>query len=150
EAVGSLIVDTQVTELRAAEQIHRTFTALTVSGAEPAEILREVSRASGLPVILETLTHHVLGYDAAGEDAAELLTGWDSRSAGVTPPERTAYNEAAGWLVTVVGARGDDWGRLVLVCPDAPTHRQVVVAERGASALALHRLVARDRDSIER
>jgi len=150
EVIASLIVDAQVTELRAAEQVHRTFTALTVSGAEPAEILREVSRASGLPVILETLTHHVLGYDAAGEDAAELLTGWDSRSAGVTTSERTAYDEAAGWLVTVVGARGDDWGRLVLVCPEAPTHRQVVVAERGASALALHRLVARDRDSIER
>src|SRR5215470_6096215 len=123
EVIASLIVDAQVTELRAAEQVHRTFTALTVSGAEPAEILREVSRASGLPVILETLTHHVLGYDAAGEDAAELLTGWDSRSAGVTTSERTAYDEAAGWLVTV---------------------------ERGASALALHRLVARDRDSIER
>src|SRR5215470_15836677 len=114
--------------------VTEVFASLTVSGAEPAEILREVSRASGLPVILETLTHHVLGYDAAGEDAAELLTGWESRSAGVTTSERTAYDEAAGWLVTVVGARGDDWGRLVLVCPDAPTHRQVVVAERGASA----------------
>lgn len=150
EAIASLIVDAQVTELRAAEQVHRTFTALTVSGAEPAEILREVARASGLPVVLETLTHHVLGYDAAGEEAVELLAGWDSRSADVTTSERTAYDEAAGWLVTVVGARGDDWGRLVLVCPDAPTHRQIVVAERGASALALHRLVARDRDSIER
>ena len=150
EAIGSLIVDAQVTELRAAEQVHRTFTALTVSGAEPAEILREVARASGLPVVLETLTHHVLGYDAAGEDAAELLADWESRSAAVVTSAGTAYEEAAGWLVTVVGARGDDWGRLVLVCPDTPTHRQVVVAERGASALALHRLVARDRDSIER
>jgi len=150
EAIGSLIVDAQVTELRAAEQVHRTFTALTVSGAEPAEILREVARASGQPVVLETLTHHVLGYDAAGEDAVELLADWEARSAAVVTAGRTAYDQAAGWLVTVVGARGDDWGRLVLACPEAPTHRQVVVAERGASALALHRLLARDRDSIER
>ena len=150
EAIGSLIVDAQVTELRAAEQVHRTFTALTVSGAEPAEILREVARASGQPVVFETLTHHVLGYDAAGEDAAELLADWEPRSAAVSTSGRTAYDEAAGWLVTIVGARGDDWGRLVLVCPEAPTHRQIVVAERAASALALHRLVARDRDSIER
>ena len=150
EAIGSLIVDAQVTELRAAEQVHRTFTELTVSGAEPGEILREVARASGQPVVLETLTHHVLGYDAAGEDAADLLADWESRSARVATAGRTGYDEAAGWLVTVVGARGDDWGRLVLVCPGEPTHRQIVVAERGASALALHRLVARDRDSIER
>jgi purine catabolism regulator len=50
----------------------------------------------------------------------------------------------------VVGARGNDWGRLVLVCPAEPAHRQVVIAERAASALAVHRLVARDREGLER
>jgi purine catabolism regulator len=53
-------------------------------------------------------------------------------------------------LITVVGARGNDWGRLVLSCPSEPQHRQVVIAERAASALAVHRLVARDREGLER
>jgi PucR family transcriptional regulator, purine catabolism regulatory protein len=150
EAVGALILDAQVEELRAAEAIHERFTALTVSGAEPAEILREVARSSGLPVVLETLTHHVLGYDAAGENPSELLANWEHRSRAVTLSGRTGYDESAGWLVTVVGARDDDWGRLVLLAPEQPSHRHVVVAERAASALALHRLVARDRDSLER
>jgi purine catabolism regulator len=150
EAVGALILDAQVEELRAAEAIHERFTALTVSGAEPAEILREVARSAGLPVVLETRGHHVLGYDAAGENPAELLANWEARSRAVALSARTGYDESAGWLVTYVGAREDDWGRLVLLSPDAPTHRHVVVVERAASALALHRLVARDRDSLER
>jgi purine catabolism regulator len=150
EAVVALIVDAQLAELRAAEQVHETFTALTVAGAEPAEVLREVARTAGLPVVLETLGHEVLAYDAAGEDPTTLLADWGQRSRAVAVSERTAYHEEAGWLVTVVGARGADWGRLVLVSPEAPPHRHVVVAERAASALAVHRLVARDRESLER
>jgi PucR family transcriptional regulator, purine catabolism regulatory protein len=150
EAVVGLIVDAQVAELRAAEQVHETFTALTVAGAEPAEVLREVASASGLPVVLETLGHDVLAYDTAGTDPTELLADWARRSRAVTVAERTSYHADAGWLVTVVGARGNDWGRLVLLCPDPPQHRQVVIVERAASALAVHRLVARDREGLER
>lgn len=150
EAVVGLIVAAQVAELRAAERVHETFTALTVAGAEPAEVLREVARASGLPVVLETLGHDVLAYDAAGADPRELVADWAARSRAVTVDARTSYREEAGWLVTVVGARGNDWGRLVLVCPSEPQHRQVVIAERAASALAVHRLVARDREGLER
>ncbi|SHH11569.1 PucR family transcriptional regulator [Streptoalloteichus hindustanus] len=150
EAVIGLVVDRQVAELRAAEQVHEIFTALTVSGAGPTEILREIARLAGLPVVLETFHHHVLAYDAAGTDPAELLADWTERSRAVTPAGRTGYDPDAGWLVTVVGARGDDWGRLVLVCQEDPPHRHVVVAERAASALALHRLVTRDRDTLER
>jgi purine catabolism regulator len=150
EAVVGLIVDAQVAELRAAEQVHETFTALTVAGAEPAEVLREVARASGLPVVLETLSHDVLAYDTAGVDPSELLGDWARRSRAVTVAERTSYHAEAGWLITVVGARGNDWGRLVLLCPETPLHRHLVIVERAASALAVHRLVARDRESLER
>ncbi|MBM0255602.1 PucR family transcriptional regulator [Micromonospora sp. 4G55] len=150
EAVVALIVDAQLAELRAAEQVHETFTALTVAGAEPAEVLREVARISGLPVVLETLGHDVLAYDAAGQDPIELLTDWGQRSRSVAVSQRTAYDEEAGWLITAVGAQGADWGRLVLLSPAPPPHRHVVVAERAASALAVHRLVARDRESLER
>jgi PucR family transcriptional regulator, purine catabolism regulatory protein len=150
EAVVGLIVDAQVAELRAAERVHETFTALTVAGAEPAEVLREVARASEVPVVLETLGHDVLAYDAAGADPTELVADWAARSRTVTTTARTSYDADAGWLVTVVGARGNDWGRLVLVTPTEPAHRLVVIAERAASALAVHRLVARDRESLER
>ncbi|MET0133527.1 MAG: PucR family transcriptional regulator ligand-binding domain-containing protein [Kibdelosporangium sp.] len=150
EAVVGLIMDAQVAELRAAEQVHEVFTALTVAGAEPAEVLREVARTSGLPVVLETLAHDVLAYDTAGGNPTELLRDWARRSRAVHVTERTSYDSEVGWLVTVVGARGNDWGRLVLLCPETPPHRHIVVAERAASALAVHRLVARDREGLER
>lgn len=150
EAVNGLIVDAQVDELRAAERVHETFTALTVAGAEPGDILREVARLTENPVVLETLSHEVLAYDTAGTDAGELLPGWPSRSRPVQVGERTGFHASAGWLVTVVGARGHDWGRLIVVCGDPPPRRHVVVAERAASALAVHRLVAKDTDSLER
>jgi purine catabolism regulator len=150
EAVNGLIVDAQVAELRAAERVHETFTALTVAGAEPGVVLGEVARLTGQPVVLETLEHEVLAYDAAGLDPGELLTGWPARSRVVQLGERTGYHAAAGFLITVVGARGHDWGRLVLVCAEPPPHRYRVVAERAASALAVHRLVARDSDTLER
>jgi purine catabolism regulator len=150
EAIVGLIVDAQLGELRAAEQVHETFTALTVAGAEPAEVLREVARMSGLPVVLETLSHDVLAYDTASANPGEVLRDWARRSRGVHVTGRTSYDADNGWLVTVVGARGNDWGRLVMLCPEAPPHRHIVVAERAASALAVHRLVARDREGLER
>lgn len=150
ETVNGLIVDAQVAELRAAEQVHQVFTELTVSGAEPDAVLREVVRMTERPAVLETLSHEVLAYDAAGTDPGELLAGWLSRSRTVHVGERTGYSADAGWLVTVVGARGRDWGRLIVVSEEQPPHRHVVVVERAASALAVHRLVARDTGSLER
>ncbi|MGH3630919.1 MAG: PucR family transcriptional regulator ligand-binding domain-containing protein, partial [Sciscionella sp.] len=150
EAVITRIRDAQLAELRAAEHIHEAFTAMTVAGAEPAEVLHEVTTMVELPVVLETPSHHVLAYEAAGTDPAKLLTDWRQRSSTVSVAGRTGYDPTNGWLVTIVGARGDDWGRLVMLTPEPPAHRHIVVAERAASALALNHLVAKEHDSLER
>lgn len=150
EAVNGLIVDAQIAELRAAEQVHETFTELTVSGAEPGAVLREVARITGAAVVLETLAHEVLAYDTAGSDPAELLADWQRRSAAIRLGERTGYHADSGALVTIVGARGHDWARLLLVCGQEPPRRHVVVAERAASALAVHHLLASQGESLER
>ncbi|WP_190815212.1 PucR family transcriptional regulator [Saccharopolyspora pogona] len=149
EAVIARIRDAQLAELRATHAIHETFTDLTTSGAEPASVLREAARIVGRPVVLETLAHQVLAYDSAGQDPVALLSEWSERSRSVVQSGRTSFDPDQQWLTTVVGARGDDWGRLVVLGPE-PAHRHVVVAERAASALAVNRLVTRDRDSLER
>ncbi|MFI0462505.1 MULTISPECIES: PucR family transcriptional regulator [Saccharopolyspora] len=149
EAVIARIRDAQLAELRATHAIHETFTALTISGAEPASVLREAARIAGRPVVLETLAHQVLAYDSAGQDPVALLAEWAERSRSVVQSGRTSYDPDQRWLTTVVGARGDDWGRLVMLGPEPP-HRHVVVAERAASALAVNRLATRDRESLER
>ncbi|MFG2304295.1 PucR family transcriptional regulator [Actinacidiphila glaucinigra] len=159
EAVHAHVVDAQLTELRASEAVHQTFNELSVEGAEPGEVVREVARMAGAPVVLENLSHQVLAFDPAGHDPEALLDGWERRSRGVHPAGRTGHDPRTGWLVTAVGARGRDWGRLVVVGEPAPgagpepgerPHRHSVLLERGAATLALNRLLERDRESLER
>jgi PucR family transcriptional regulator, purine catabolism regulatory protein len=150
EAVAALIRDAQLAELRAAEHARQAFTALTVAGAGTAQVLGEVVRTAGLPVVLETLSGEVLAYDAAGTDPAQLLDCWRTRSRAVPLAQRTGYDAGSGWLVTIVGSPGEDWARLVLPCGAPPRHQLAVIAEGAASALAVRRLLARDREPLER
>jgi purine catabolism regulator len=160
EAVHALIVDAQLTELRASEEIHQRFTELSVEGAEPAEVLQQVAELAGCPVILENLSRQVLAYDPAGDSAELLLDGWEQHSRRIQPTGRTGYDADTGWLVTTVGARGQDWGRLLLrwppggdapgVASPSPPTRLTILVERAASTLALGRLIRRDAEGLER
>ncbi|MGW6918916.1 PucR family transcriptional regulator [Kitasatospora sp. NPDC054939] len=155
EAVHALVVNAQLEQLRTSEAVHQVFNELAVEGAEPAEVVRQVARMAGAPVVLENLAHQVLAHDTAGRPEAELLEGWERRSRGVRPGGRTGHDARSGWLVTAVGARGQDWGRLVLVAdpgplPEGDAHPHAMLLERGAATLALNRLVVRDRESLER
>jgi PucR family transcriptional regulator, purine catabolism regulatory protein len=150
EAVHARIIDTQVEELRASEHLHQVFTDLAVSGAPAGEVIRQAATLSGGPVILENVAHQVLACEPAGHDTARLLAGFAARSRAVTPPGRTGYDPASGWLVTVVGARGEDWGRLIMVRGRPAEPRDVALVERAATTLALGRLLEHERESLER
>src|SRR5215471_20548071 len=150
EAVHARIIDAQLEELRASERRHQVFTDLAVSGAPADEIVRQAAVLSGCPVILENVAHQVLACEPAGQDTARLLAGFAARSRAVAPPGRTGYDHVSGSLVTVVGARGQDWGRLVMVRDGAPGPRDVTLVERAATTLALGRLLDHERESLER
>ncbi|MFI9641480.1 PucR family transcriptional regulator [Micromonospora sp. NPDC051925] len=161
EAVQALIVDAQLHELRATEEIHQRFTDLSVEGAGAAEVVRQAAELAGCPVVLENLSRQVLAYDPAGENAGLLLDGWEQHSRRIRPAGRTAYDVDSGWLVTTVGARGQDWGRLLLRWPagaglgdgrpvGTPPTRLTILVERAASTLALGRLIRRDAEGLER
>ncbi|MCC9307082.1 PucR family transcriptional regulator ligand-binding domain-containing protein [Kitasatospora sp. RB6PN24] len=155
EAVHALVVNAQLEQLRASEAVHQVFNELAVEGAEPAEVLRQIARMAGHPVVLENLSHQVLAHDPAGRTEDELLENWERRSRSVRPTGRTGHDARSGWLVTAVGARGEDWGRLVLVGDPGPvpaedSHPAAMLLERGAATLALNRLLVRDRESLER
>ncbi|HWB36730.1 MAG TPA: PucR family transcriptional regulator ligand-binding domain-containing protein, partial [Rugosimonospora sp.] len=152
EAVHAMIVDAQLAELRATEEIHQRFTELSVEGAEPAEVIAQAASLAGTPVVLENLSRQVLAYDSAGERADLMLHDWEAHSRRITPAGRTGYDPDTGWLATAVGARGQDWGRLLLRWsgPEPPPTRVTILAERAASTLALGRLIRRDADSLER
>jgi PucR family transcriptional regulator, purine catabolism regulatory protein len=165
EAVHAMIIDAQLEELRASERLHEVFTELSVAGASPDEIVRQAAILAGRPVILADLSHRVLACEPGSADPARLLAGFARRSRALSPlgsgpaglsagrvpgSRRTAYDEASGWLVTPVGARGEDWGRVILVCDRAPTATDTVLIERTATTLALGRLLTRHSESLER
>ena len=150
QTVGERIVESQLVELRTSARIHEAFTELSVSGADNARILSEVVRMSAAPVVLESVGSRVLAYDAAGQESLALLEHWQPRSRRVRSTRRTSYIDDEGWLVTRVGAQGEDWGRLVLILRRAPSSREVVLVERAAVALALRWLVTREREILER
>jgi purine catabolism regulator len=156
EAVHARIIDAQLEELRASERLHEVFTELSVAGATPDEVVRQAAALAGRPVILADLAHRVLACGPGSADPARLLTGFARRSRAVSGPEqpgrpgRTAYDEASGWLFTPVGARGEDWGRVILVCDGPPTGTDTVLLERAATTLALGRLLTRHRESLDR
>ena len=153
EAVHAQIIDAQLEELRASERLHEVFTELSVVGASPDEIVRQAAALAGRPVILADLSHRVLACEAGSADPARLLAGFARRSRAVGPggqAGRTAYDEASGWLFTPVGARGEDWGRVILVCDGPPSATDTVLIERAATTLALGRLLARHQESLDR
>jgi len=150
EAVHALIISDQLDQLRASARLHEVFTDLAVAGAGPGEILRQASLLAGRPLLLEDLSHHVLACEPAGADPAQLLASFEARSRALPPSPRTAYDQSSGWLVTTVGARGEDWGRVILVCDGPPGPVDTVLVERAATTLALGRLLARQQESLER
>jgi purine catabolism regulator len=150
EAVHAQIIDAQLEELRASERLHEVFTELSVGGASPDEIVRQAAILAGRPVILADLSHRVLACEPGGADPARLLAGFARRSRAVSASSRTAYDEVSGWLSTPVGARGEDWGRVILVCQTPPTARDTVLIERTATTLALGRLITRHAESLDR
>ncbi|MGH9068392.1 MAG: PucR family transcriptional regulator, partial [Acidimicrobiales bacterium] len=83
------------------------------------------------------------------------LHDWDRRSrqastlAGSVPPSAGAPVGPEGWLVAAVGARGQVWGRLVLLPGGRTDPQHRIVLEQGATTLALHRLIERDRQGLE-
>jgi len=153
EAVHARIIDAQLEELRASERLHEVFTELSVAGASADEIVRQAAVLAGRPVILADLSHRVLACEAGRADPARLLAGFARRSRAVGSPGqagRTAFDEASGWLFTPVGARGEDWGRVILVCGGPPSATDTVLIERAATTLALGRLLARHQESLDR
>src|SRR5580700_205906 len=129
EAVHARIIDAQLDELRVSERLHEMFTELSVAGASAEEVVGQAAALAGRPVILADLSHRVLAFSPGGADPGRLLSGFAGRSRAVSglrgragrPGGRTVYDEASGWLVTPVGARGEDWGRVILVCEGPPS-----------------------------
>jgi PucR family transcriptional regulator, purine catabolism regulatory protein len=139
QVVHALILGTQAEAMRRTRQIHDAFTALTLRGAGPEEVVRTAAEMSGHTVVLENLVHQALICEPAGAGIDEALTGWEQRSRQTPGCDRTEWSGPENWLVTPVEYRGERWGRVVM--PTGQTAEDVTVLERTAMTLTIARLI---------
>ncbi|MGB3354719.1 MAG: PucR family transcriptional regulator [Mycobacterium sp.] len=143
EAVHRRIVAEQYDEVAFDRRVHETFTELSMRRASVAGIVDAAARMLDEPIVLEDLSHRALAVSASAD--ASALQDWERRS-------RRSPGTAAGsesWAATAVGPRTEEWGRLVVPRPPADSGRATRVLERAAAALALHRMIERDRSGLQ-
>ena len=143
QTVQALILDAQGVLLRRGRDIQDTFTALTLRGAAPEEVVRTTAELTGTPVVLEDLTHRVLMCELLGRPYEPVVSAWSRRSRATPTLEKTAPSGPEGWLIAPVQDHHGPWGRLILLdsrpSPE-PDPEHVLVLEHAVVALTVARL----------
>ncbi|RPF38127.1 PucR family transcriptional regulator ligand-binding domain-containing protein [Streptomyces sp. TLI_185] len=143
QVVHALLLGNQTDAMRRTQRIHEAFTALTLRGAGPEDVVRAAAEMSGRTVVLENLVHQALICEPSGSTMEQALTGWEQRSRGVPSRERTEVCGGEGWLVAPVEYQGERWGRAVMLPARTGDFgaEDVTVLERTAMALTIARLI---------
>ncbi|PPS89752.1 PucR family transcriptional regulator [Streptomyces sp. MH60] len=144
QVVHTLIVGHQADAIHRTQRVHEAFTALTLRGAGPEEVLRAAAEMSGRTVVLENLVHLALLCAPSGTSVRAALTDWERRSRTTPATDRAGLSGPEGWLAAPVEYQGERWGRVVML-PAAFRGRSlgpedVTVLERTAMALTIARL----------
>jgi purine catabolism regulator len=142
EEVHRRIVSEQFEEVAFDRRVHETFTDLSMKRVSATGIVAVAARMLDEPVVLEDLAHQALAVASGPDTTPALLDDWERRSRRAT----AGGNE--GWTMTAVGPRGEEWGRLIIPRVPTDTARAKMVLERAAAALALNRMIERDRSGL--
>ncbi|MET9830323.1 PucR family transcriptional regulator ligand-binding domain-containing protein [Streptomyces sp. NPDC006385] len=145
QVVHALLLGNQAEAMSRTQRIHEAFTALTLRGAGPEDVMRAAAVMSGRTVVLENLVHRALICEPSGSTVEEALTGWETRSRATPAGDHTGVCGPDGWLAAPVEYQGERWGRVVMLPSRTeepafgPEH--VTVLERTAMALTVARLI---------
>jgi purine catabolism regulator len=144
QVVHTLIVGHQADAIHRTQRVHEAFTALTLRGAGPEEVLRAAAEMSGRTVVLENLVHLALVCEPSGTTVRAALADWERRSRTTPATDRSGVSGPEGWLAAPVEYRGERWGRVVMLPAALPGRsfgpEDVTVLERTAMALTIARL----------
>ncbi|MFD8868527.1 PucR family transcriptional regulator [Streptomyces sp. NPDC059590] len=146
QVVHARILGDQAEAMRRTQRIHEAFTALTLRGAGPEDVVRAAAEMSGHTVVLENLVHQALICEPSGSTVEEALSGWEQRSRATPPGDHAEVLGPEGWLVTPVEYQGERWGRVAMLPAghseaSAFGPEDVAVLERTAMALTIARLI---------
>ncbi|WP_367318474.1 PucR family transcriptional regulator [Streptomyces sp. HUAS ZL42] len=145
QVVHALLLGNQADAMRRTQHIHEAFTALTLRGASPEDVVRAAAEMSGRTIVLENLVHQALICEPSGSTVEEALARWEQRSRAAAPGDHTAIRGPEGWLTAPVEYQGERWGRVAMLPArtDGPAFgpEDITVLERTAMALTVARLI---------
>ncbi|GAB3191403.1 PucR family transcriptional regulator [Nesterenkonia suensis] len=142
EQVHRRLVAEQYDEVAFARRIYETFTELAMHRASVPGIVRTTAELLDAPVVLEDLTHRVVGVADAGREISGLLGRWAAESRSLS------QDTARMWHPVDVGGRQNPWGRLIVVEPQMRRARVEMVLERAGQALHLQRMQDRSGEDL--
>lgn len=119
QVVHAVILGHQAETMRRTQRVHEAFTALTLRGAGPEDVVRAAAEMSGHTVVLENLVHQALICEPSGDPVEAALTDWERRSRATPSAGHTAVSGPEGWLLTPVEYQGERWGRVAML-PGTP------------------------------
>ncbi|WP_461003110.1 PucR family transcriptional regulator [Streptomonospora sediminis] len=154
QAVHSTIVNAHYGMMRQVETISREFSGLILRGATLGQIVVELSRIVGNPVVLEDEGHQIMEYAPQTPEVGERLRDWNGHvRIGHEPgndasPTRTSEPaEPCVWVPIVV--RGETWGRIhVLELQRTCDEVGMLAVDRAAAAIGMSFANARDHERL--
>ncbi|MCC6755900.1 MAG: PucR family transcriptional regulator [Solirubrobacterales bacterium] len=133
EAVNGSLLDSGHALARLGEELHRALDQLVLEGKAPEEILAEVSRRIGNPVVLEDATGELVALGSVTRPENEVVDTWS----GLKWSDRD-QSEAEGAIAVPVMVRGRGWGRVIAIQADREFDRFTPIAlDRAAVAVGL-------------
>ncbi|OLM00645.1 putative regulatory protein [Pseudonocardia sp. Ae406_Ps2] len=150
EAVHGRVMHEQFARLDLTRRAHRVLGPLGVEGAPVEVILARCAELVDRAVVLEDLSHRVIGF--AGASAPEdILRDWTARSRQVPPAADTIRGGPERWMAIPVGLRRARWGRLVVPTrvDQFEAEDVALVLERAAEAVTITRLVGGPAEELE-
>lgn len=130
----------QLTRLERAQEIHETYTRLSLERAEAQTIVDRTADLLGTPVVLEDVAHRVLAHSGRGSES--IVQDWSDLISGL------GEGAERRWHQTPVGLSARRWGRLVVPAATAPGIAVEQIIDRAGEALTLTRMAARDEQDL--
>ena len=142
EAVHQRLMGEDFDQLRQADDLSRRLTDLILGGADVPELLGELARTLGNPVVLEDASQRVVAWATHQSDEELVLRAWED----LLEAERRERQQVRGAVEAPIRLVHGPWGRLIALELDGRLDGMATtVVQRGAEAIGL-RMVSRQQE----
>ena len=145
EAIHGALVDRQLALLRRAQETDERLTAMVLERRGLAELLHEVARTIGNPVLLENVANQLVAFAAHESPEQEVL---EAREEYRLAHDR-GDTSGRGWVAAEVRVRGRPWGQVIaLELDSAVEEHDRIAVQRAAVAVGLELLYEQHEEQL--